>query len=65
MKTTEENWHPDYREGNDFFSVFAIYFPAITGVQAGANICGDLRVINEHHHDYYIRYVIIKRSSKV
>ncbi|XP_026741147.1 bumetanide-sensitive sodium-(potassium)-chloride cotransporter-like isoform X2 [Trichoplusia ni] len=41
------NWLPDYRfsEGEfyGFFSVFAIYFPAVTGVQAGANICGDLK----------------------
>lgn len=44
----KENWMPDFRfsEGkhHDIFTVFAIYFPAVTGVQAGANICGDLRV---------------------
>ncbi|XP_050563105.1 bumetanide-sensitive sodium-(potassium)-chloride cotransporter isoform X2 [Spodoptera frugiperda] len=43
----KENWMPDFRfsEGkhHDIFTVFAIYFPAVTGVQAGANICGDLR----------------------
>ncbi|XP_037292332.1 LOW QUALITY PROTEIN: bumetanide-sensitive sodium-(potassium)-chloride cotransporter-like [Manduca sexta] len=41
------NWAPDFRysEGqkHNFFSVFAVYFPAVTGVQAGANICGDLK----------------------
>lgn len=46
-KTFWENWGPSYRfqEGveNDFFSVFAIFFPSVTGIQAGANICGDLK----------------------
>ena len=41
------NWDSDYRfsEGlsQSFFTVFAIYFPSVTGVQAGANICGDLK----------------------
>ncbi|XP_017777968.1 PREDICTED: solute carrier family 12 member 2 [Nicrophorus vespilloides] len=43
-----ENIEPDYRVDengvtHNFFSVFAIFFPAATGILAGANISGDLR----------------------
>ncbi|KAG9487865.1 hypothetical protein GDO78_007586 [Eleutherodactylus coqui] len=37
-----ENFGPDFREGETFFSIFAIFFPAATGILAGANISGDL-----------------------
>lgn len=37
-----ENMGPDFRDGETFFSVFAIFFPAATGILAGANISGDL-----------------------
>ncbi|XP_029915950.1 solute carrier family 12 member 2 [Myripristis murdjan] len=37
-----ENLGPDFRDGETFFSMFAIFFPAATGILAGANISGDL-----------------------
>ncbi|KAM3939834.1 solute carrier family 12 member 2 isoform 1-T2 [Leptodactylus fuscus] len=37
-----ENFGPDFRDGETFFSIFAIFFPAATGILAGANISGDL-----------------------
>ena len=42
------NFGSDYRhfEGvqHDFFSVFSVFFPAVTGIVAGANLSGELKV---------------------
>jgi len=43
MDTIQENIKPQYTEGQSFFSVFAVFFPAVTGIVAGANLSGDLK----------------------
>nr|CAH0110929.1 unnamed protein product [Daphnia galeata] len=47
LEIISTNFKPDYRVSNGiqqgFFTVFAIFFPAATGILAGANISGDLK----------------------
>uniref|UniRef100_A0A914C146 Solute carrier family 12 member 3 n=1 Tax=Acrobeloides nanus TaxID=290746 RepID=A0A914C146_9BILA len=43
FETFKENFLSDFRNGYTIISVFAVYFPAATGIMAGANISGDLK----------------------
>ena len=42
----ETNFSPGYK-GESFFSVFAVFFPAATGILAGVNISGDLKSVHK------------------
>ncbi|MCP5121470.1 MAG: amino acid permease [Pseudomonadales bacterium] len=39
----EENLTPGYTHDATIFTVFALFFPAVTGIMAGANMSGDLQ----------------------
>jgi amino acid transporter len=43
LKLIKNNLMPDFRNGEDFAHIFGVYFPAVTGILAGANISGNLK----------------------
>ncbi|HSH03250.1 MAG TPA: amino acid permease [Anaerolineae bacterium] len=37
------NYAPNFTEGNNFWTVFAVFFPAVTGIEVGISLSGDLK----------------------
>lgn len=42
MEQLNENWGAGFLNGESFFTMFALFFPAVTGIMAGVNMSGDL-----------------------
>lgn len=69
MDLIKENWDSGYVFNSgmmqDFFSVFAVYFPAGIGILAGANISGDLKVIQNFEPVYFTKMLASRSSTEI
>jgi hypothetical protein len=43
-KIIKENFGPKFQNGETLQHVFGVFFPSVTGILAGANISGNLKV---------------------